>query len=136
LQGYQTLNGRLSNRRLLLPDGPRLRQDGGPAQKAGDQEGFVAALEKALSCYQQSIERLPILSNSYQNAGLALFRLGRLPEAERILEEGIDVDAQQRRSDWVVGEYLYADRRARESGALLDEAIQKAGRIGKATDRS
>jgi tetratricopeptide (TPR) repeat protein len=85
-------------------------------------------LEKALSCYQQSIERLPILSHSYQNAGFALFRLGRLPEAERILEKALKLTPNNVE---VIGllanSYMQTGEQAKAK-ALLNEAIDKAGR--------
>jgi tetratricopeptide (TPR) repeat protein len=97
-------------------------------KKAGDQPGFVAALERALSCYQQSIDRLPILSSAYQNAGFALFRLGRLAQAERILEKALTLTPN---SIEVIGllakSYMQTGEQAKAK-ALLDEAIQKAGR--------
>jgi tetratricopeptide (TPR) repeat protein len=97
-------------------------------KKTGDQPGSVAALEKALSAYQQSIERLPILSNSYQNAGFVLFRLGRLPEAERILEKALKLTPNNVE---VIGllanSYMQTGEKAKAK-VLLDEAIDKAGR--------
>jgi tetratricopeptide (TPR) repeat protein len=97
-------------------------------KKTGDQPGSVAALEKALSAYQQSIERLPILSNSYQNAGFVLFRLGRLPEAERILEKSLKLTPNNVE---VIGllanSYMQTGEKAKAK-ALLDEAIDKTGR--------
>jgi protein O-mannosyl-transferase len=97
-------------------------------KKTDDHPGFVAALEKALSCYQKSIERLPILSHAYQNAGFALFRLGRLPEAERILEKALQLTPNNVE---VIGllanSYMKTGDQAR-ARALLDEATQKAGR--------
>jgi len=96
--------------------------------KTGDQPGFVAALEEALSAYRQSIERLPILSNSYQNAGFVLFRLGRLPEAESILEKALQLTPNNVE---VIGllanSYMQTGEQAKAK-ALLDEAIQKTGR--------
>jgi tetratricopeptide (TPR) repeat protein len=97
-------------------------------KKTGDQPGFVAALEKALWCYQQSIERLPILSYSYQNAGFALFRLGRLPQAESTLEKALKLTPNNVE---VIGllanSYMQTGEQAKAK-ALLQEAIDKAGR--------
>jgi tetratricopeptide (TPR) repeat protein len=96
-------------------------------QKDGDQPGFVAALEKALSCYRQSIERLPLLVNSYQNAGFVLFRLGRLPQAESILEKALALTPNNLEVIGLLANvYMQTGERAKAK-ALLDEAIQKAG---------
>jgi tetratricopeptide (TPR) repeat protein len=97
-------------------------------KKTGDQPGFVAALEKALSCYQQSIERLPILSNAYQNAGFALFRLGRLPEAESILEKALKLTPNNVEVIGLLANCYMQTGEQAKAKALLDEAIQKAGR--------
>jgi tetratricopeptide (TPR) repeat protein len=97
-------------------------------RKTGDQAGFVAALEKALSCYQRSIARLPILSHSYQNAGFALFRLGRLPEAERILEKALKLTPNNVEVIGLLANSYMQTGEQTKAKALLDEAIQKAGR--------
>jgi tetratricopeptide (TPR) repeat protein len=96
-------------------------------KKTGDQPGFVAALEKALSCYQQSIERLPILSHSYQNAGFALFRLGRLPEAESILEKALRLTPNNLEVIGLLANSYMQTGEQTKARALLDEAIRKAG---------
>jgi tetratricopeptide (TPR) repeat protein len=96
-------------------------------KKAGDQPGFVAALEKALSCYRQSIERLPILVNSYQNAGFTLFRLGRLPEAESILEKALKLTPNNLEVMGLLANCYLQTGEQTKAKALLDEAIQKAG---------
>jgi protein O-mannosyl-transferase len=97
-------------------------------EKAGDQEGFAAALEKALSCYRQSIERLPILANSYQNAGFALFRLGRLFQAESILKQALLLTPNNLElMGLLANTYMQAGEQAK-ARASLDEAIQKTGR--------
>jgi tetratricopeptide (TPR) repeat protein len=96
-------------------------------KKKDDQPGFVAALEKALSCYQRSIERLPILSHAYQNAGFALFRLGRLPQAESILEKALKLTPNNVEVIGLLANaYMQSGERSK-AGALLDEAIRKAG---------
>ena len=95
---------------------------------SGEQTGFVATLEKALACYRQSIDRLPISSKSYQNAGLALLRLGRLPEAESTLEKALTLTPNNLEVIGLLANtYLQAGNRAR-AGALLDEAMRKAAR--------
>jgi tetratricopeptide (TPR) repeat protein len=97
-----------------------------PLKKAGDQPGFVAALEKALSCYQQSIKRLPVLSNAYQNAGFALFRLGRLPQAEEMLEKALTLTPNNLEAiGLLANSYLQTGEQAKGQ-ALLDDAIEKA----------
>jgi len=96
-------------------------------KKAGDRPGFVAALEKALSCYQQSIERLSILSNSYQNAGFVLFRLGRLPEAESILEKALTLTPNNIEAIGLLANCYMQTGEPAKARVLLDEAIQKAG---------
>ena len=96
-------------------------------KKAGDQPGFVAALEKALSGYQQSIERLPILSNSYQNAGFVLFRLGRLPEAVSILERALTLTPNNIEVIGLLANCYMQTGEPAKAKALLDEAIQKTG---------
>ncbi|MGB8295759.1 MAG: tetratricopeptide repeat protein [Polyangia bacterium] len=97
-------------------------------KKTDDQPGFVAALEKALSCYQKSIERLPILSHAYQNAGFALFRLGRLPEAERTLEKALQLTPNNVEVIGLLANSYTKTGDQAKAKALLDEAIQKAGR--------
>jgi tetratricopeptide (TPR) repeat protein len=97
-------------------------------QKAGDEEGSVAALEKALSCYQQSIERSPILSSSYQNAGFVLFRLGRFPQAERILKKALILTPHNLELIGLLASTYVQTGEQRKAGALLDEAIQETGR--------
>jgi tetratricopeptide (TPR) repeat protein len=97
-------------------------------KKAGDREGFVAALEKALSCYRQSIERLPILVNAYQNAGFALFRLGRAPEAESTLEKALRLAPNNLEVIGLLANCYMQTGEQAKAGALLDEAIQKTGR--------
>jgi tetratricopeptide (TPR) repeat protein len=97
-------------------------------KRADDQPGFVAALEKALSGYQQSIERLPISSKSYQNAGLALLRLGRAPEARNLLERASTLTPNNLEvSGLLANAYIQAGDQAK-AGTLLDETIQKATR--------
>jgi tetratricopeptide (TPR) repeat protein len=97
----------------------------GVRKETGDHPGFVAALEKALSSYQQSIERLPILSKSYQNAGLVLWRLGRLPEAERTLQKAFTLTPNNVAVIGLLANvYMQAGDQAR-ARALMDEAIQK-----------
>ena len=97
-------------------------------EKAGDEEGFLAALEKALSCYRQSIERLPILSTSYQNAGFALYRLGRLPEAESILKKALTLTPNNLELIGLLANVYMQTGEQAKAGGLLDEAIQKANR--------
>ena len=97
-------------------------------KKAGDEPGFVAAIEKALSCYQQSIGRLPILSNSYLNAGFALFRLGRLPQAESALKKALTLTPNNLEVIGLLANVYMQTGEQAKAGALLDEAIQKAGR--------
>ena len=95
-------------------------------KESGDHAGFVAAMEEALSCYQQSIDRLPILSKSYQNAGLVLWRLGRLPEAERYLQKALTLTPNNVAVIGLLANvYMQAGDKAK-AAALLDEAIQKA----------
>ena len=97
-------------------------------KKTGDQPGFVAALEKALWCYRQSFERLPISSKSYQNAGLALLRLGRLPEAESTLDKALKLTPNNLAVIGLLANvYMQAGKRDK-AGALLDQAMQKAER--------
>jgi tetratricopeptide (TPR) repeat protein len=96
-------------------------------KKAGDQTGSVAALEKALSGYQQSIERLPILSNSYQNAGFVLFRLGRLPEAVSILERALTLTPNNIEVIGLLANCYMQTGEPAKAKALLDEAIKKTG---------
>jgi protein O-mannosyl-transferase len=96
-------------------------------QKAGDEEGSVAALEKALSCYRQSIERSPILSSSYQNAGFVLFRLGRFPQAERILKKALILTPHNLELIGLLANTYVQTGEQGKAGALLDEAIQKTG---------
>ena len=96
-------------------------------KKAGDQPGFVVALEQALSCYQQSIARLSILSNSYQNAGFALFRLGRLPQAKSILEKALTLTPNNLEAIGLLANVYIQTGEQAKAKALLDEAIRKAG---------
>jgi tetratricopeptide (TPR) repeat protein len=100
-------------------------------KQAGDEKGFVAALEKALACYQQSIERLPILSSSYQNAGFALFRLGRLPQAETVLEKALALTPNNLEVIGLLANAYMQSGEHAKAGALLEEAIQKTGRRQK-----
>jgi tetratricopeptide (TPR) repeat protein len=96
--------------------------------QAGDGPRFVAALEKALSCYQQSIERLPILSSAYQNAGFVLFRLNRFPQAESTLKKALSLTPNNLEVIGLLANvYMETGERAK-ARALLDEAIQKTGR--------
>jgi tetratricopeptide (TPR) repeat protein len=95
-------------------------------KESGDHAGFVAAMEEALSCYQQSIDRLPILSKSYQNAGLVLWRLNRLPEAERHLQKALALTPNNIAVIGLLANvYTQAGDKA-NAAALLDEAIRKA----------
>jgi tetratricopeptide (TPR) repeat protein len=96
-------------------------------KKTGDQPGFVAALEKALSCYRQSIERLPILVTSHQNAGFVLFRLGRLPEAVSILKKALTLTPNNIEVIGLLAKCYMQTGEPAKARALLDEAIQKAG---------
>ena len=96
-------------------------------KKAGDQPGFLAALEKALSCYRQSIERLPILVNAYQNAGFVLFRLGRLPEAESILEKALKLTPNNLEVMGLLANCYLQTGEQTKAKTLLDEVIQKTG---------
>jgi tetratricopeptide (TPR) repeat protein len=96
-------------------------------KKVGDQPGFVVALEKALSCYRQSVERLSILVNSYQNAGFVLFRLGRLPEAESILEKALTLTPNNLEAIGLLANCYMQTGEPAKAKALLDEAIQKTG---------
>ena len=97
-------------------------------QKAGDEDGSVAALESALSCYQQSIEHSPILSSSYQDAGFVLFRLGRFPQAERILKKALILTPHNLELIGLLASTYVQTGEQGKAGALLDEAIQKTGR--------
>jgi protein O-mannosyl-transferase len=97
-------------------------------KKTGDQPGFAAALEDALSCYRQSIERLPISSKSYQNAGLALLRLGRLPEAESTLDRALTLTPNNLEVIGLLANVHMQAGNREKAGALLDEAVQKAAR--------
>jgi tetratricopeptide (TPR) repeat protein len=97
-------------------------------KNTGDQPGFVAALEKALSCYRESIERLPISSKSYQNAGLALLRLGRLPEAESTLERALTLTPNNLQVIGLLANFHMQAGNRDKAEALLDEAMQKATR--------
>ena len=94
-------------------------------KKTGDQPGFVAALEKALSCYQQSFERLPISSKSYQNAGLVLWRLGRLPEAETVLQRALTLTPNNLEVLGLLANVTMQSGNRTKAAALLDEALQK-----------
>ena len=96
------------------------------AKRTGDQAGFISAQEKALWCYQQSYERLPILSQAYQNGGLALVRLGRLSEARGLLEKAWTLTPNNVEVAGLLAKvYLGIGERAK-AGATLDEAIEKA----------
>jgi tetratricopeptide (TPR) repeat protein len=98
----------------------------GVRKETDDHPGFVAAMEKALSSYQQSIDRLPILSKSYQNAGLVLWRLNRLPEAERHLQKALALTPNNIAVIGLLANvYTQAGDKA-NAAALLDEAIRKA----------
>jgi tetratricopeptide (TPR) repeat protein len=95
---------------------------------AGDQTGFRAAQETALWCYRQSIDRLPLLVQAYQNAGLASFRLGRPSEAEKLLDTALTLTPNNVEAEGLLARiYLQTGERAK-GAALLQQAIEKAGR--------
>jgi len=97
-------------------------------EKAGEQAEFVAALNKALSCYQQSMERMPLLSNSYQNAGFALFRLGRLAEAQSTLKKALALTPNNLEAMGLLANTYLQTGQQGKAEPLLNEAIAKAGR--------
>lgn len=95
---------------------------------AGDQQAFVSAQEKALWCYRQGFERLPLLVPAYQNAGVALFRLGRPIEAEDPLEKALTLTPNNIEAAALLARiYVQTGERAKAT-ALLDETIKKAER--------
>lgn len=97
-------------------------------QRSADTVAFASAQEKALWCYQQSFERLPILSRAYQNAGLALVRLGRLPEAKVVLEKAWTLTPNNVEVIGLLAKvYLETGDRAKAE-TLYDEAIRKTER--------
>jgi tetratricopeptide (TPR) repeat protein len=97
-------------------------------RRSGDQQGFVSAQEEALGAYRRSIERLPVLVQAYQNAGLALFRLERFQEAAELLEHAVTLAPNNIEAEGLLAKaYLQLGNTAK-AHALLDEAIEKAER--------
>jgi tetratricopeptide (TPR) repeat protein len=96
--------------------------------RVGDQQAFVSAQETALWCYRQGFERLPLLVPAYQNAGVALFRLGRPIEAEGPLEKALTLTPNNIEAAALLARiYVQTGERAKAT-ALLDETIKKAER--------
>jgi tetratricopeptide (TPR) repeat protein len=98
------------------------------AKRSGDQARFIFTQEKALWCYQQSIDRLPILVQAYQNAGLALVRLGRLPEAKTTLEKAWTLTPNNVEVIGLLAKVYLGTGDPAKAEALLNEALEKAAR--------
>ncbi len=95
---------------------------------SGEKAGFVAAQEQALWSYRQGFERLPLLVQAYQNAGVALYRLGRLNEAEDPLKTALTLTPNNVEAAGLLAKiYLQTGDRAK-AAALLDATIDKARR--------
>jgi tetratricopeptide (TPR) repeat protein len=95
---------------------------------SGDQKGFESALEQSIWCYRQGFKRLPLLVQAYQNAGVALFRLGRFDEAEGLLLEALKLTPNNIEVAGLLAKtYLRIGDRAKAT-VLLDQTIEKAGR--------
>jgi len=97
-------------------------------KKSGAQGEFVATLEKALASYRQSFERLPISSKSYQNAGLALLRLGRPAEAVGLLEKATTLTPNNVEVIALLANCYLQSGNREKAGVRLDQAFQKAAR--------
>jgi len=97
-------------------------------QRSAEQPEFVSAQEKALWCYQQSFERLPILSQAYQNAGLALVRLGRALEAKVLLEKAWTLTPNNVEVIGLLAKVYRETGEQAKADALYNEAIQKTER--------
>jgi len=101
---------------------------GDARKESGDQPGLAAALESALSCYRQSFERLPISAKSYQNAGLVLLQLGRLPEAERMLDKALTLTPNNLEVIGLLAKVAMQSGDRAKAGTLLDQAMHKTAR--------
>jgi tetratricopeptide (TPR) repeat protein len=97
-------------------------------QRSADAAAFASAEEKALWCYQQSFERLPILSRAYQNAGLALVRLNRAPEARSLLEKARTLTPNNVEVIGLLAKVYRETGEQAKADALYNEAIQKTER--------
>jgi DNA-binding winged helix-turn-helix (wHTH) protein/TolB-like protein/cytochrome c-type biogenesis protein CcmH/NrfG len=85
--------------------------------------GDFAAAEKQL---KETSRRFPNRVEALESLGLVLRRTGKLEEAIETFKDAIDLDPQEVRLRWWIGETFRAMRKYAEAGDYLDQAVSMA----------